>query len=187
MYKVGNKYTRADIYKILDIPESKKKGDWQNGYHRHENDYYVFCNIGVAGRTGHDYDYDNHWDGDKLIWFGKNKSHFKQNTIENLLSDEYRVFVFYRLNDRSPFTFAGIGNPQPDFTIEKPVKINWIFNSDEITNGLSVTDECPEGSKFKEGTRTQVNVNRYERDRGARDAREMHVSNIMVQYAKYVL
>ena len=66
MYIVGNQYTRADIYKILDIPESKQKGDWQNGYHRHEQDYYIFCNIGVAGRTGHDY--NNHWDGDKLVW-----------------------------------------------------------------------------------------------------------------------
>jgi len=86
------------------------------------------------------------------------------------LSDDYRVLVFYRLEDRSPFTFAGIGKPQPDFDIEKPVKVSWIFNSDDITNESSVTDEFPLGSTFKEGTRTQVSVNRYERDRGARDA-----------------
>jgi 5-methylcytosine-specific restriction protein A len=168
MYKVGNKYTRADIYKILNIPESKQKGDWQNGYHRHENDYYIFCNIGIAGRTGHDY--NNHWDSDKLIWFGKNQSHYQQQTIKNLISYSFRVLVFYRFEDRSPFTYAGVGKPQPQQNIERPVRIDWTFNSDDNTNELSVRDELLTGSKFKEGTLIKVSVNRYERDSQARKA-----------------
>lgn len=168
MYKVGNEYTRADIYKILDIPESKQKGDWLNGYHRYENDYYVFCNIGIAGRTGHDY--NNHWDRDKLIWFGKNQSHYQQQAIKNLISYSFRVLVFYRSEDRSPFTYAGVGRPLPQLDIERPVRIDWTFNSDDNTDQLSVRDESSIDSKHKEGACIKVSVNRYERDPKARSA-----------------
>ena len=78
--------------------------------------------------------------------------------------------VFYRLDDRSPFIFAGVGEPEPDYSIEKPVKINWIFNSDKTSNNTSFTDEYSSGALYTEGTRTKVYVNRYERDRAARDA-----------------
>ncbi|GKR04431.1 hypothetical protein KAM472_41740 [Aeromonas caviae] len=67
MYTIGSTYTRNDIYEILGLPENERGGDWLNGYHRHGEDYYIFCNIGVPGRTGHDY--DNHWEGEKLIWY----------------------------------------------------------------------------------------------------------------------
>ena len=68
MFEVNKTYTRKDIYEILDIPEDKRDGDWQNGYHREGNDYFIFCNIGIAG-SGHDY--DNHFVGDTLVWYGK--------------------------------------------------------------------------------------------------------------------
>ncbi|GEM_PF-5391746 len=32
-------------------PENERGGDWLNGYHRHGEDYYIFCNVGVPGRT----------------------------------------------------------------------------------------------------------------------------------------
>ena len=64
MFTIGSTYTRNDIYEILSLPEDERGGDWLNGYHRHGEDYYIFCNVGVPGRTGHDY--DNHWEGEKL-------------------------------------------------------------------------------------------------------------------------
>tara|TARA_R110001583_G_scaffold36787_5_gene120886 strand:- start:3467 stop:4231 length:765 start_codon:yes stop_codon:yes gene_type:complete len=167
MYLVGNQYTRADIYEILNVPKDKQRGDWLNGYHRHDNDYYIFCNVGVAGRTGHDY--DNHWDGDKLVWHGKTKSNFSQNAIKNLLSSDYRCLIFYRSEDRSPFTYAGVGHPIPHYSIEKPARIDWIFQSLELPSVSTITDEYQEGVEFKEGTRIKVYVNKYERDRKARD------------------
>lgn len=167
MYTIGSQYTRNEIYEALGIPEAERGGDWLNGYHRHNEDYYIFCNVGVPGRTGHDY--DNHWEGEKLIWYGKNKSHFRQQTIQNLLSGAYQVFVFYRSEDRAPFTYAGIGHPIPHGDVERPVRIDWVFGSEEIEETPVFTDEYAPGAKYTEGQRTQVLVNRYERDRNARD------------------
>lgn len=103
-------------------------GDWLNGDHRHGSEYYIFCNVGVPGRAGHDY--DNYWEGEKQIWHGKNKSHFSQPAIQNLISGEYRVFIFYREQDRAPFAYAGVGTPIPHFQKHHPVRIDWIFCSD---------------------------------------------------------
>ena len=167
MYEIGGLYSRADIYKILSVPKVGQGGDWLNGYHRHESDYYIFCNIGVAGRTGHDY--ENFWDGDRLVWYGKNGSHFGQPAIQNLLSGDYRVLVFYRTEDRAPFTYAGVGQPVPDTSVERPVRIDWVFGSDTSEELPAVPDEYVPGATYVEGTRTRVLVNRYERDRRARD------------------
>lgn len=167
MYTVGMQYTRRDLYELLDISKAEQGGDWLNGYHRHRNDYYVFCNVGMPGRTGHDY--PNRWDGEKLIWHGKNRSNFEQQAIRNLVSGDYRVFVFYRDEDRAPFTFAGIGHAVPHRDSEFPVRIDWVFSSDEIAGAPVFTDEYAVGAQHTEGQRVQVLVNRYERDRNARE------------------
>jgi 5-methylcytosine-specific restriction protein A len=167
MYQIGALYSRKDLYESLAIPFSKQGGDWLNGYHRHGSDYYIFCNIGLPGRTGHDY--PNQWDGDRLIWHGKGKSHFNQMSIRDLISKDFRVFVFYRADDRAPFTFAGIGNPLPHLDSKLPVRIDWVFSSDESEIGSLFTDEYAVGAKHNEGQRIQVLVSRYERDRKARD------------------
>lgn len=125
MFRVGEKYSRADIYEILRIPESRRGGDWQNGYHRHGSDYYIFCNIGIPGRTKDDY--DNHWIGSRLIWFGKHRSNFGQNTIANLISGDYRVLIFFRDDNREKFTFAGLGKPIPHLETQDPIRIDWDF------------------------------------------------------------
>lgn len=169
---VGSEYTRNDIYEILRLPQDQRGGDWLNGYHRHNQDYFIFCNVGVPGRTGHDY--DNYWDGEKLVWYGKRQSHFGQQTIKNLISGEYRVLIFYREVDRAPFTYAGIGVPIPHPDTERPARIDWVFGSDASEEAPVFTDEYPPGATYREGQRTQVFVNRYERDRGARDACIQH-------------
>lgn len=167
LYTVGSTYSRNAIYEILGIPDTERGGDWLNGYHRHGKDYYIFCNVGVPGRTGHDY--DNRWDGEKLIWHGKLRSHFGQSTVQNLISGNYRVLIFYRSQERAPFTFAGVGHPIPHHNTIAPVRIDWSFGSDEIQETPVFTDEYVPGAQHTEGERTTVLVNRYERDRNARD------------------
>lgn len=166
-YVVGKEYTRNAIYNLLDLPNDQRGGDWLNGYHRHASDFYIFCNIGVAGRTGHDY--DNHWDGERLVWFGKSGSHFNQSTIQNLISGDYRILIFYREADRDPFKFAGVGTPVPHLESSRPVRVDWVFGSEDSEHVPFFTDEYTAGARFSEGQRTKVYVNRYERDRRARD------------------
>ncbi|KMN98121.1 hypothetical protein VL08_01175 [Bacillus subtilis] len=57
--RIGEQYSRKDIYKIFNVPEGKQGGN---------NDVFVFINISSAGRTGHGY--DNKFIGDDLQWFG---------------------------------------------------------------------------------------------------------------------
>ena len=54
-FQVGNTYKRRDVYKVIGIPEDTKGGNWDTGYARHENEWFIFCNVGIMGRTGHDY------------------------------------------------------------------------------------------------------------------------------------
>lgn len=124
MFEVGSQYTRADIYRLLQVPLRQQRGDWLNGYHKHGQCYFVFCNIGSAGRTGHDY--ANRWESaDRLIWYGKTKSHFQQQSIRDLISERYTTLIFFRSDDRSPFEYAGIGHPLPHKNTYYPVRIDW--------------------------------------------------------------
>jgi hypothetical protein len=160
MFKVGEQYTRKDIYMILNIPTHRQGGDWQNGYHREEFDYYIFCNVGVAGRTGHDY--DNHFEGNKLVWHGKTKSHFQQPTIRNLLSKKYRKLIFFRYNDYDPFTYAGVGSPIPHYEIEKPARIDWEFNEVQGDNEDNLPSPKKKRSTPDPETKTKIELSAIE-------------------------
>lgn len=136
-FVIGAKYTGSDIYKILEIPADKQGADWNNGYHREGNDYFIFCNIDTSGRTGHNY--SNYWRGDTLVWSGKTNSHFEQESIKKLLSSDYRKFIFYRKANREPFTFAGVGTPSPHLRSNKPIKIDWSFISSPFKQSTAYT------------------------------------------------
>ena len=63
-FKRGSKYSRESIGKICfpgdGIPAG---GIWYTGYAPVENNLIIFMNIGVPGRTGHDF--DNKFDEEK--------------------------------------------------------------------------------------------------------------------------
>jgi 5-methylcytosine-specific restriction protein A len=123
MFNVNQEYTKIDIYKILDVPKRRQKGAWDTGYRRYNNEIFIFCNIGVAGRTGHDY--GNVWDGERLLWYGKNKSHLKQPLIREMLTS-HRVHIFTRNDNYKPFTYRGLGNIS-SYEDTVPIKIVWEF------------------------------------------------------------
>ncbi len=69
-FQVGRSYTKNDIYLVCKVPEQKQKGNWNTGYTSYNGDWFIFCNVGVPGRTGHDY--ENSFVGDELHWQGEN-------------------------------------------------------------------------------------------------------------------
>lgn len=121
----NKEYHKEDIYKALSVPEEKQKGPWNTGYAKYEGNYYIFANIGIAGRTGHDY--DNHWEGDDVLaWYGKNESHLGQKSIQELLSKKVLVHIFTRNQDRGPFLYHGLAIPKRHESVEnKPIMIVW--------------------------------------------------------------
>src|SRR5689334_3467006 len=103
-FQVGNTYTRNDVFEVLGIgPQYRKGGNWFNGYNSHKGDWFIFCAVGAAGRTGHDY--DNYWAGDELVWRGKTGSRLSQPSIRSLIQPSGKVHVFTRENNLAPFTY----------------------------------------------------------------------------------
>ncbi len=75
MFKRGMPYSREEIGKIARPENPPRGGAWHTGYSRIEDDLFIFMNIGVAGRTGHDF--ENFYDdkSQTLIWFSKPNTH----------------------------------------------------------------------------------------------------------------
>lgn len=105
-FKIGAQYTRQDVFDILRIPDPGG-GNWYTGYNSHRDDWFIFCGVGTAGRTGHDY--NNHFHGDELVWYGKTGSRLEQPSIQELIKPSTKVYIFYREDNRNPFTFVGLG------------------------------------------------------------------------------
>jgi 5-methylcytosine-specific restriction enzyme A len=162
----GKSYRRKDIYRIIGLPEDTKGGNWDTGYNRHNEDYFIFCNIGVPGTTGHDY--NNHFIGNNLVWFGKNGSKIHQSTIQNLIHPTGKIYIFTRSSNKEPFIYAGLGKAK-SFEATSPVKIIWEFiNDKEFDPSINLSEEVIGIEKYFEGATKQIAVNVYERNPDAR-------------------
>ena len=117
----GSKYTRGDVFNELGFSDPKG-GDFYTGYAEFVGRWFIFCGIGTTGRTGHDY--GNHFAGEDLVWYGKTNSAIHQNSIKELISPGAEVYIFFRTEDRAPFTFWGLGRAK-DWKATRPVEITW--------------------------------------------------------------
>jgi hypothetical protein len=125
-FEIDKQYRRRDVYRIIGISEDTKGGNWDTGYSSHGNDWFIFCNIGTPGRTGHDY--ENAWQGKDLLWFGKLKTHFSQPAMQSMLKPKGKTYIFTRLDSSLPFTFAGCGIAK-SHQDTSPVTILWELSS----------------------------------------------------------
>ena len=158
-FQTGHSYTRRDVYRIIGISEDTHGGNWDTGYARHGNDWFIFCNVGTSGRTGHDY--ANQWVGNRLKWYGKTNSKLHHLSIQFMLSVDSDTYIFWRDNNQQPFVFAGIGNVE-EVKNTTPVNITWVFTTDIFPDEISPT------VVLREGAVSRVSVNAYERNPVAR-------------------
>ena len=98
---VGRRYTREEIQELLKVPEDQRRGNWDTGYSEWGGAYYLFCNVGQAGSTGHNY--ENHFDGEFLVWRSKGGTSLQQPVIRELLDPGITKHVFFREKLRLPF------------------------------------------------------------------------------------
>ena len=125
MFQINQLYSKRDIYAQLKVPADVQ--NWNTGYHEYKGMFYIFANIGVAGRTGHDY--NNAWEKkDKLKWYGKTNSHLNQPSVKRLLDPATVVNIFTRENDRAPFTYKGIG-VATNIQDTSPIQVTWVLNT----------------------------------------------------------
>ena len=133
-FKTGARYTRDQVRAELGLPPMAG-GDWATGAPRLGAEVFVFCNVGVAGRTGHDY--PNRWIDDALDWFGQAGSTPDQPQIAAMISQSVTTHVFWRGRNRGPFTYAGVARADGVWG-EKPVEILWRF--DGRTEGVDLLE-----------------------------------------------
>lgn len=163
-FTIGTKYTRKDIYEILNVPENRQKGAWNTGYREYEGSIYIFVNVNTPGREGTDH--NNKWEGDILHWNAKAASDIHQKTIRELMDPAITKHVFTRTDNRAPFIYEGKAAVF-SFKDKIPVQIDWEFHSLNDIDNLCESEETSYAAE--KYTRTQIiHVNSYERNREAR-------------------
>ena len=163
MFTVNEKYSKIDIYRILNVPIDKRKGSWNTGYVKYKENIFIFANVGVSGRTG--VNHNNYWDGDELIWQAKQNAKMDQPLIKSILSSK-SVLVFTRTNSRDPFTFEGNGKAK-EYSHKIPIKVRWSFEEIDSPIDAVIAEEI-RGENLYEGAFKTIKINKYERSRDAR-------------------
>ncbi len=144
---VGEHYTREQVGAIVGLSaRDRSGGSWMTGYTDWNGATYVFTNVGVPGRTGHDY--PNKWEGKNLIWYGKTRARRGQRQIDLMISNTRPVHVFWRAEDRQSFTYAGDATAL-EADDETPVRIIWSF--DGFTPGYGVDARSQNEQKWRRG------------------------------------
>ena len=151
----GSDYTRKDIGKYIGTLQNMTSGNWATGYHLHKDSesgiegwFFLFANVDVSGRTGNNY--GNQWlSNTQFKWYGKTTSKVGQPQIEQLLSGEYPVLLFTRIDDRKPFTYQGRVS-KDSVVANSPVEVIWNLPSHESKEFVQPDDnqiDLPEREK----------------------------------------
>lgn len=157
-FNVGATYQRRLVKEQVGAGKATEKGGpWDTGLVSFGGAHFVFCNIGVAGKTGHNY--GNFWSGEDLDWSGATTSHKDQLSIKAITAPGAEVHVFYRNDASDPFTYAGVATAI-DVSDGTPVRVLWRFTGEEAPNGG--------GPALKEGGKTEKRVTVVERNPTAR-------------------
>ena len=162
---VDKKYTKTEIYKIIGIPTDTHGGNWDTGYSQYKDDFFIFSNINTPGRTGHIY--NNRFEENLFFWYAKNKTHLHNPQINLLLNPPGYVYIFYRYDNKLPFTFAGIGTPI-SYQDTSPVQITWEIEGNIAEDFFSNREADLLPNIFKEGAKHSHIMNIYERNPEAR-------------------
>ncbi|WP_096187283.1 DUF3427 domain-containing protein [Evansella halocellulosilytica] len=121
--EIGMTYKRKDIYKLFKVPIEQQNGNWNTGYNRFHDDWFIFANINTSGRTGHDY--KNRLLGNKFEWFGKNGSKLNHSSIQSLINPVGKIYILIRRDNKNPyFTYIGNGEVKEVYD-ESPVRLIW--------------------------------------------------------------
>lgn len=146
-FKRGSFYSRQDIgficYPGIGRP---KGGEWDTGYTSpkgFKDNLLVFMNIGVPGKTGHNFD-NKYDDKNNLVqWYGKPGSHSGTPTFKRLLNEELIPHFFARWDTKeTKFLYLGIGsiikyedNSETEFNKGTAIKCQVLIrDADEILN-----------------------------------------------------
>jgi len=154
----NKKYTRKEIWQYFnpnyDYPDG---GSWFTGYTstKDQKNVVAFLNIGVAGRTGHDFENSFDRETQRVTWFGKPSSHSNQPLFEEMLNNQKEIHIFARWADKDDWEYLGIGYPhdyEDDYYIKNDpkgrtaIKVELKINSNNINKHSNqlIEDKTPQ-------------------------------------------
>ena len=107
MLLVGKTYSRSEVFEILAGQSVQIGGNRSLGVVSEGRFVLGFANLGVPGKTGHDfpnfYDEETH----HMDWFGQPNSHSKQPMMAALIERSRPLLMFTRYKTSDPFKFRG--------------------------------------------------------------------------------
>jgi len=114
-FKRGSEYSRDDIHFLyFGTPYPRiGTGNWTTGYvqPKGSSDLIIFMNIGVPGRTGHDFNNKFDSESNTIVWYGKPNTHSGQNTFKKIFSRELTPHFFARWDTKNlKFLYLGTGS-----------------------------------------------------------------------------
>lgn len=110
-FKKHSKYSRKEIIKEVTGRDENPYGKWVSGYNREGDNLFIFMNIGIPGRTGHDY--KNHYDDktETISWCAKGNTHSRQPVMQQIINGDLTLYFFARWKrNEVNFSYLGVGN-----------------------------------------------------------------------------
>ena len=167
---VGKLYSRKTLWNLVRPGEGfPKGGSWLTGYVREGSSLLIFANLGVPGKTGHDFPNQYDAEAELMTWYGKPDAHSEQPTFRDLFSGRLTPFVFVRWTTKSPdFTYLGMPSISGfDDGVQvmneaKTVRVTFSFSPSAEEVSWVGPAGLPSGGV--EGGKFSVKVNRYERN-----------------------
>jgi len=134
-------YSKLELYSIFNVPQAQRGGKWNNGYCKHENEWFIFANIGVTGEGMNNevFDYNNYFDDlGNLNWEAINASKLDWPSIKEIIDSEPFIFIRTPKTIQNKWEYIGKGQciKVRDTT---PVGLVWKilkpeFNGDDLLN-----------------------------------------------------
>jgi len=134
-FKVGVEYGKTDIYELLNVPKIQQGGKWNNGYCQHDENWFIFTNIGMSGKGlagsrnegkhEKEFDYDNRIDNSgNLLWEARNQSQLRHESIQKLKNSKPYIFIRTKNTTKNKWEFIGQGVCEWVEDVS-PVKFKW--------------------------------------------------------------
>lgn len=109
-FKRATKYSRADVYQKVTGKKDKLPFNFhRTGYGRIDENLFAFINIGFEGHAGKIFENKFDKTAERLIWYGKKKSHSNQPLMKELIDGSLSLQCFARWEDNDEFTYLGVG------------------------------------------------------------------------------
>ena len=128
-FQTDRKYSRADVREAVGLARDVIGGPWFTGIVEDDGEFFIFANVEIPGRTGHDY--PNDWHGEFLRWCHKRNSNLDWPSVNRLLRSGTTIHLFSRNSDRDDFRYHGYAIPVDIIVESSPVELvlavdNWL-------------------------------------------------------------